>query len=98
MTKELSKREQSYLEPVKLIVTENPKKPGSMSYDRFQNYFECERKYEQGYTIKDALKEGVRMDDIRHDQAHGFILVGDAAIEEYEKSQPRECTAEDLGL
>lgn len=96
MTKEVSKRELDLLRPVKLIASENPKKPGSMSYDRFNAYFECERKYPDGYTIKDAYKEGVRGDDIRHDLAHGFIIVGEEEIEEWEKSKPREMVADDL--
>lgn len=96
MEKQLSKRELDNLRPVKLIVTENPKKPGSMAHERFQAYFACEQKYPDGFTIKDAYKEGVRGDDIRHDQAHGFILVGDEAIEAWEASRPREMVAEDL--
>jgi hypothetical protein len=96
MSKELSKRELDSLRSVKLIVAENPKKPGSMSHERFENYFVCESKYPEGYTIKDAIKEGVRMDDIRHDSEHGFILIGDEAIEEWEKSRPREMVEGDL--
>ena len=94
----ISKRELDLLRPVKLIVDENPKKAGSMSFERFQGYFKCESKYPDGYTIKAAYNEGVRGDDIRHDVAHGFILVGEDAIEEWEKSRPREMTAEDIGL
>lgn len=49
------------------LPTVNPKKPGTMSFDRFQGYFnvgiEC---------VQDALDNGLRMDDIRHDAAHGF--------------------------
>jgi hypothetical protein len=87
MTKELTKRELFRLEDVKLVVTSNPKKAGTMSYDRFENYFACELKYPDGYTVGDALKEGVRMDDIQHDKAHGFILVGEDAIKAWEDDQ-----------
>jgi hypothetical protein len=95
---ELSKRELDLLRPVKLIVAENPKKVGSQAHERFEAYFACESKYPDGYTIKDAYKEGVRGDDIRHDLAHGFILVGEEAIEEFESSKPREMLPEDIGL
>lgn len=98
MSKELSKREASYLQPVKLVIDHNPKKPGSASHERFQGYFLCEQKYPDGYTIKDAFNEGVRSDDIRHDSEHGFILVGDEAIEAWEASKPREMCAEDIML
>jgi len=56
-----------------LIVTvkANPKKPGTKAYDRFAGYMK------RGVqTVGDAIKAGVRMDDIRHDARKGFILIG----------------------
>jgi hypothetical protein len=92
----LSKRELARLESVILVATTNPKKPGSMSHERFQHYFEVAK---QGtFTIKDALNAGLRMDDIRHDEAHGFIILGDDAIAAHEAAKPREmCEADILG-
>jgi hypothetical protein len=80
MTK-VSKRDALYDSPVMVVVKTNPKKNPSMSYDRFENYF----KLEQGATVRDALKVGVRMDDIRHDTEHGFIVVGTEGIKELEE-------------
>jgi lysophospholipase L1-like esterase len=79
---ELSKRALFRLEPVLLVATANPKKPNTMSYDRFQNYFDVHAKFapEHDYTVADCLDAGVRMDDIVHDRAHGFIVVGEDAI------------------
>lgn len=67
----------------------NPKKKGSMSYDRYQGYFaalqEATDKASGGdpdfdgdvtFTVADAYRHGVRGDDIRHDQEHGFIVLG----------------------
>ena len=67
------------LQPVLLVATTNPKKKPSMSYDRFQAYFDLDWEIEQ--TVADCLEAGVRMDDIRHDSEHGFILLGEEAIE-----------------
>lgn len=59
----------------------NPKKPGSMSHVRYQGYFDAlaaatEKDDENPtFTVADAYSHGVRGDDIRHDQAHGFIVL-----------------------
>jgi hypothetical protein len=58
---------------IRLNATENPKKKPSMSYDRFQGYF----KLEGDCVVQDALDLGLRMDDIRHDSAHGFISLAE---------------------
>lgn len=99
MSKELTKRELFRLQPVLLVVDKNPKKNPSMSYDRFENYFKVHAAFapEYDYTVKDCLDAGVRMDDIQHDRAHGFILVGDEAIEAH-RAENREMTAADIGL
>lgn len=57
--------------PLKLLVDSNPKKPGSMAYDRFQHYFSPE-----ATTLAGALSTGVRMDDIRNDLQKGYISLG----------------------
>ncbi len=60
---------------VTLTAEKNPKKKGSMSYERFQGYFtlvgEC--------SVQDALDAGLRMDDIRHDSEHGYITLTEEA-------------------
>lgn len=59
----------------------NPKKKGSMSYTRYQGYFDAlAEAIEKGgddatFTVADAYRHGVRGDDIRHDQEHGFIVL-----------------------
>ena len=84
----LSPRDLFKLEPLTVLVTTNPKKPGSMSYERFEGYFSLEGEV----TVQDALDAGLRMDDIRHDSAHGFIHIGEGAI------AGRQATAADFGL
>lgn len=69
-TKELTPRQKFRLQRVKLLATENPKKKPSMSYDRFQDYFGLEGTPTVDWVLRNT---NVRMDDIRHDSAHGFI-------------------------
>jgi hypothetical protein len=64
---------------VRLNATKNPKKKGTMSYERFEHYFGLGYDLEGGVTVQDALDAGVRMDDIRHDSAHGFISLDEGA-------------------
>jgi hypothetical protein len=70
----LTTREKFYTTLVTLLATSNPKKKPSMSYDRFQNYFSID--WTKPVTVADCLDNGLRMDDIRHDSAHGFIHLG----------------------
>lgn len=58
---------------IRLNRTDNPKKEGSQAHKRFQGYF----KLEGDCVVQDALDLGLRMDDIRHDSAHGFILLAE---------------------
>lgn len=78
----ISARKAFRLSPVLLVATTNPKKKPSMSYDRFQGYFDYKWSEDpMGTTVQDLLDAGtIRMDDIKHDQAHGFIVVGEADI------------------
>lgn len=85
MSKPLTKREAFRLQTVLLVATTNPKKKPSMSYDRFECYFDIDWSKEQ--TVQDCLDAGVRMDDIRHDSEHGFILLGEEAIADYKAKQ-----------
>ncbi len=71
----MTKKEKFALADVTLNVTTNPKKKGSMSYDRFQGYFKCVEAFPEGFTIQDAIDAGLRADDFRHDEAHGFITI-----------------------
>ena len=82
MSDTISRRKAFRLQPVLLVAKSNPKKRGSMSWDRFEGYFEIDWEVEN--TVQDLLDAGkVRMDDIMHDRAHGFIVVGEEAIESY---------------
>lgn len=76
--KELTPRQKYRLQRVKLVAKENPKKKGSMSYDRFQDYFGLDAKSPP--TVDQVLRTtNIRMDDIRHDSDHGFIELLPAA-------------------
>lgn len=56
---------------ITLLVSANPKKPKTMAYDRFQNYFKPEAR-----TLAGALRAGVRWDDIRNDLKKEYIRIG----------------------
>jgi hypothetical protein len=55
----------------------NPKKAGSASFDRYQAYLGFGKRVAAGSknppTVTELFAAGVRMDDLRHDVAHGFI-------------------------
>jgi hypothetical protein len=53
---------------ITLLVSSNPKKPGSASRERFQLYFDKKPR-----TVELALIAGLTTDDIRWDAGHGFI-------------------------
>lgn len=57
--------------PLELIETENPKRRGSKAH----GHYECYKKPGSD-TVGGALANGVRMEDIRHDMARGFIKIG----------------------
>lgn len=67
-----TKAELFELTPLTMLPIANPKKPGTMSYDRFQGYFTPGIE-----TVGDAFAAGLRMDDIRHDSNKGFIKLGE---------------------
>src|SRR5262245_30876849 len=54
------------------VLVPNPKRPGSMAYDRYQNY-------EDGMTVAAALAAGLRRDDFRWDTDKGHIVIETAA-------------------
>ena len=54
---------------ITLLATENPKRPGSASFDRFALY-------QTGMTIAEYLKAGGQRSDIRWDSDRGFIALG----------------------
>lgn len=78
---------------VRLNVDKNPKVKGSMSHKRFQGYFSLEG----DCCVQDALDLGLRMDDIRHDSAHGFISLAEEG-KDFAPVAGREATAADLGI
>ena len=51
---------------ITLLVTENPKRAGSKSHERFALYVD-------GMTVAAALAAGLTTGDIHHDVAHNFI-------------------------
>jgi len=54
---------------ITLLVDHNPKRPGSASHGRFENY-------EDGMTVKEALTAGLISGDLSWDVAHAFIEIG----------------------
>lgn len=79
---------------VRLNVTKNPKKKPSMSYDRFEGYFTLD--FSDDVSVADCIDAGLRMDDIRHDSAHGYISLDEG--NGFAPLQGREATAADLGI
>jgi len=76
--REPTKNEIKAATPLFLNIDYNPKGKNTQSFTRFEGYFEG------GRTIGEVMKDGVRQDDIRHDSAHRFILLGDDAVAAYE--------------
>lgn len=81
----LTKKEIFRLGIVTLAIDHNPKKKGTMSYDRFQGYFTFDwaavAEGNAEVTVQDCFDAGLRMDDIRHDSEHGFITIEPFAVE-----------------
>lgn len=75
---------------ITLLSETNPKKPGSKAHARFANY-------KSGQTVEEALKAGLRRDDLAWDTAHGFIKIEAvaAAEEPKEKTKTEEQTPDE---
>lgn len=63
-----------------VLVTENPKRPSSESFKRFEGYLTNP----SPETVAEALENGVTMGDIKFDIIAGFITVDGAEKIEYE--------------
>lgn len=57
--------------PLEVLVSANPKRPGSASHARFEYYYSSQAK-----TLGEALAAGVLRADIRNDVEKGYIRVG----------------------
>jgi hypothetical protein len=55
-----------------VLVNRNPKRPGSGAADRFS-------RYESGMTVGEALRRGIRRDDLRWDLERNFIRIEDGS-------------------
>lgn len=87
--KKLSQRAQKLQLKVMVVQTTNPKKPDSMSHKRYAILLkQCANGATP--TIEALLKAGYRMDDVNHDEAHGFIVIGDKGIKEHGARLERE--------
>lgn len=57
----------------------NPKKAGTASFDRYEAYLSFGKRIAAGSknppSVTELFAAGVRMDDIRHDVAHGHIML-----------------------
>ena len=76
-----------------VLATENPKRPSSASYKRFDWYLTNPAPA----TVGEALENGLTIGDIKFDIVHGFIEVDGAVVEEYEVKPrgPRAAKDED---
>ena len=63
---------------ITLLVDHNPKRVGSASHGRFENY-------EDEMTVEAALKAGVTAGDLAWDVAHGFVKIAEEYDENAEK-------------
>jgi len=57
---------------IRVLVNRNPKRPGSGAADRFS-------RYESGMTVGEALRRGIRRDDLRWDLERNFIRIEDGS-------------------
>jgi len=78
--REPSKNEVKAATPLFVNIDHNPKGKGTMSWTRFQGYLSDETPT----TIGEAMNNGVRQDDIRHDSDKRYILLGDEAQAMYD--------------
>ena len=54
--------------------SKNPKKPNSMSADRYEILLKaCNAAKGEPVSVDALFRAGYRMDDVRHDAQHGFI-------------------------
>jgi outer membrane protein assembly factor BamE (lipoprotein component of BamABCDE complex) len=72
---------------VTLLVDYNPKRKGSASHGRFENY-------EDGMTVTEALKAGLTSGDLSWDVEHEHIQIGDtfdddAVVKSKPESKPK---------
>ena len=69
-----------------VLVTDNPKRPGSQARRRFD-------RYKTGMTVEEFLDAGGLLTDIYYDIGHGFIAVSDypyrEVLEAIEQSAPQ---------
>lgn len=56
---------------ITVLSKKNPKREGSESYDRFENYVTGKK----GMTVKQALEAGVTSGDLKWDRDHKFIQI-----------------------
>lgn len=65
---------------ITLLVAYNPKRKGSASHTRFENY-------EDEMTVEGALKAGLTAGDLAWDVAHGHIEIGESFNEDAVKKE-----------
>ena len=51
---------------ITIVATSNPKRKGTLTYDRFELY-------QNGMTVADYVKAGGRTGDVNHDHTMGYI-------------------------
>lgn len=73
-------RRQDWRNRSTIVLTEkgasNPKKAGSASAERYDVLIKaCKAAKGQPVPVSDLFRAGYRMDDVRHDSAHGFITL-----------------------
>lgn len=67
------RRERSFKDDqvITVLVDENPKRPHTASYERFELY----KRGKKGMTVKEALKAGVTSGDLKWDSERNFIKI-----------------------
>jgi len=53
---------------IKVLAKENPKKAGSKTYDRWNNY-------KDGMTVREVMEKGTTQEDLIYDWRHEFISI-----------------------
>jgi hypothetical protein len=61
-----SRRRANKQAKIHILVTVNPKRKGTLTYDRFALY-------EDGMTVAEYVKAGGRTGDVNHDATMGYI-------------------------
>lgn len=61
---------------ITVLADENPKRPHTASFERFELYYElAKKKGKKGFTVREALDAGVLSADLKWDSEHNYIKI-----------------------